>query len=51
MSEELKSEVKQATLLNRVGMPRDCANLVAFLCSREGAWINGQLLFSNGGLQ
>jgi 3-oxoacyl-[acyl-carrier protein] reductase len=51
MSEALKTDVKSITLLNRVGMPQDCANLVKFLCSDEGEWINGQLLYSNGGLQ
>ena len=35
----------------RVGLPEDCANLVRFLCSAEGGWINGQLLYSNGGLR
>jgi 3-oxoacyl-[acyl-carrier protein] reductase len=29
----------------------DPAHLVGFLCSPEGGWINGQLLFSNGGIQ
>ena len=33
----------------RVGLPGDCANLVRFLCSTEGSWINGQLLYSNRG--
>jgi 3-oxoacyl-[acyl-carrier protein] reductase len=35
----------------RVGLPEDCANLVCFLCSAEGGWINGQLLYSNGGFR
>ena len=39
-----------ATPLGRVGTPEDAANLVAFLCSPEGGWINGQLLLSNGGV-
>jgi len=51
MTEDLMEAVKQRTLLGRVGMPQDCANLVAFLCSPEGGWINAQLLYSNGGLQ
>ncbi len=51
MSAALKTDVQSITLLNRVGMPQDCANLVKFLCSKEGGWINGQLLYSNGGLQ
>ena len=37
--------------LGRVSTPDDCANLVRFLCSREGGWVNGQLLHSNGGVQ
>ncbi|MCP4964992.1 MAG: SDR family oxidoreductase, partial [bacterium] len=33
----------------RLGLPTDTANLVSFLCSPEGQWINGQLLHSDGG--
>jgi 3-oxoacyl-[acyl-carrier protein] reductase len=51
MSAVLKTDVQSITLLNRVGMPQNCSNLVKFLCSKEGGWINGQLLYSNGGLQ
>ncbi len=51
MSPELQAEVKRITLLDRIGLPRDCANLVAFLCSEQGGWINAQLLYSNGGLE
>ena len=51
MSEELMADVRQWTLLGRVGTPQDCANLVRFLCSPEGGWINGQLLYSNGGIE
>lgn len=32
-----------------LGTPRDTANLIAFLMSPEGSWINGQLLKSDGG--
>ena len=32
------------------GTPQDCANVVRFLCSPDGAWVNGQVVFSNGGL-
>ncbi len=51
MSEKLMTAVKQNTLSGRVGLPQDCANLVRFLCSKEGSWINAQLLYSNGGIQ
>jgi len=50
MTDELMVDVRQETPLGRVGLPQDCANLVAFLCSQEGGWINGQLLFSDGGI-
>lgn len=33
----------------RLGTPRDTADLVRFLLSEQGGWINGQLLCSNGG--
>lgn len=49
MSEDIKAQAIAATPLARLGTPRDCANLVAFLCSPAGGWINGQLLYSDGG--
>lgn len=39
-----------ASPLGRVGMPADAAALVTFLCSPQGGWINGQLLYSDGGI-
>jgi len=50
MSEKVKAELTASTPLGRLGQPRDAASLVAFLCSPEGGWINGQLIHSNGGL-
>lgn len=50
MSDELLEQVRAVTPLGRVGMPDDAANLVAFLCSPRGLWVNGQLLHSNGGV-
>jgi 3-oxoacyl-[acyl-carrier protein] reductase len=49
MSDEIKQAVLRQTPLDRIGMPVDTANLVDFLCSPLGGWINGQLLKSNGG--
>ncbi|WP_211766072.1 SDR family oxidoreductase [Kutzneria sp. CA-103260] len=51
MTPQQLSEVKRDTPLGRVGTPQDCANLVTFLCSPKGGWINGQLLYSNGGIK
>ena len=50
MSEHLKAELTASTPLGRLGRPRDAANLIAFLCSPDGGWINGQLIHSDGGL-
>ncbi|MFC0031249.1 SDR family oxidoreductase [Micromonospora chaiyaphumensis] len=50
MTAEIKDAVLRSTPLGRLGRPQDCANLVAFLCSPEGGWINGQLLRSDGGI-
>ncbi|MCP3854914.1 MAG: SDR family oxidoreductase [Actinomycetia bacterium] len=50
MSPDTEQRVLEANLQPRVGRPADVANLVSFLCSAEGQWINGQLLHSNGGL-
>jgi 3-oxoacyl-[acyl-carrier protein] reductase len=48
---ELAGRLSARTSLGRLGLPVDCANLVAFLCSPEGGWMNGQLLYSNGGFK
>jgi 3-oxoacyl-[acyl-carrier protein] reductase len=33
----------------RIGEPEDIANAIAALCEADGEWINGQLVFANGG--
>jgi 3-oxoacyl-[acyl-carrier protein] reductase len=50
MTDELKRQVEGDTPLGRLGAARDAANLVSFLCSEDGGWINGQLLVSDGGI-
>jgi 3-oxoacyl-[acyl-carrier protein] reductase len=49
MDAEILRQQAQRVPLGRVGQPRDCANLVSFLCSPEGGWITGQVLYSTGG--
>jgi 3-oxoacyl-[acyl-carrier protein] reductase len=49
MSDETRASGIGQTPLGRLGTPQDTANLVGFLCSSQGQWINGQLLLSNGG--
>lgn len=34
----------------RLGEPADIADAIAALCSGDGAWINGQTVFANGGI-
>ncbi|HZZ45389.1 MAG TPA: SDR family oxidoreductase [Pseudonocardia sp.] len=36
--------------LERLGTPEDIARTVAFLASPAGHWVNGQVLFANGGI-
>jgi 3-oxoacyl-[acyl-carrier protein] reductase len=51
MTPDVEQLVRDRNLQPRIGLPSDVANLVSFLCSEQGQWINGQLLFSNGGLR
>jgi 3-oxoacyl-[acyl-carrier protein] reductase len=49
MDDNLETYIRESTPLGRNGVPADCAELVAFLCSERGGWINGQVLNSDGG--
>lgn len=40
----------QRTPHGRIGEPEDIADVVAALCSANGWWINGETVFTNGGL-
>ncbi len=42
-------DVKQSIASNRLGEPNDVASLVAFLCSKEAGFINGQCIHIDGG--
>jgi 3-oxoacyl-[acyl-carrier protein] reductase len=48
-SAEQIDHFKKMSPLERLGMPQDIANLVSFLASPEGGWINSQILRANGG--
>lgn len=39
----------QRTTLGRIGLPRDIADVVAFLASADARWITGQVLAATGG--
>lgn len=49
MTEDDIARSREMTPLGRNGEPADCADLVGFLCSARGGWINGRLLHSDGG--
>lgn len=46
----LEKNLRTSTPMQRVGTPEDIANVVAFLCSEDAAWICGQTLTVDGGL-
>ncbi len=50
MTPQQRRSARQGNPRGRAGQPSDTAALVAFLCSEDGGWINGQLLHSDGGL-
>ncbi|MEU4202863.1 SDR family oxidoreductase [Streptomyces sp. NPDC045470] len=43
-------QLAKAPPLERLGTPEDIAQVVAFLTSPAGHWVNGQILRANGGL-
>jgi 3-oxoacyl-[acyl-carrier protein] reductase len=54
MTQVLKSEAIEAILkqipLARLGKPEDVARVVAFLCSEDAAYIQGEVISIDGGL-
>jgi NAD(P)-dependent dehydrogenase (short-subunit alcohol dehydrogenase family) len=48
-NKEINSMIAGFTSLGRVGLPTDIGPVVAFLCTEEAAWINGQRLEVSGG--
>jgi 3-oxoacyl-[acyl-carrier protein] reductase len=49
-SEELINQIASANPFERLGVPDDIAEVVAFLAGDHGRWINGQVLRVNGGM-
>ena len=45
----LRAQAAQMTPYGRIGEPEDVANAIAALCSGDGEWINGQVVFANDG--
>lgn len=49
-NKEMNEMIASGTALGRVGLPDDIGGVVAFLCSDDGKWINGQRLEVSGGV-
>jgi 3-oxoacyl-[acyl-carrier protein] reductase len=49
MTPEIEQEAGRRTPLGRAGRPEDAAALVSFLLSEDAAFINGQVITSDGG--
>jgi len=51
MTDEIRARGTSDTPAGRLGTAEDTADLVRFLLSDQGGWINGQVLYSNGGFR
>ena len=47
---QMKGYLSNSTALGRVGEANDIGGIVAFLCSQDGYWINGQRIEASGGI-
>lgn len=47
---EIKGRLASLTALGRVGQADDIGGIIAFLCSKDGFWINGQRIEASGGI-
>ena len=48
--EHVNAMVAGATALGRAGLPDDIGGVVAFLCTEDAGWINGQRIEASGGM-
>jgi 3-oxoacyl-[acyl-carrier protein] reductase len=51
MTEAHLDHARTQTPIERLGEPKDAADMVRFLCSPQGGWVTAQLLYSNGGFK
>ena len=49
-NKEINAHIAGVTALGRVGLPDDIGGVVAFLCTEEARWINGQRIEVSGGM-
>ena len=50
-SEEMQKMVSSITALGRPGVAEDIGGVVAFLCTEDARWVNGQRIEASGGMQ
>lgn len=48
-NKEINARIAGLTALGRVGLPDDIGGVVAFLCTKDAYWINGQRIEVSGG--
>jgi len=49
-NEDVNANIAGLTALGRVGLPDDIGGVVAFLCTEDARWINGQRIEVSGGM-
>ena len=49
-NKDVNQQLASATALGRVGLPGDIGGVVAFLCTEDARWINGQRIEVSGGM-
>lgn len=49
-NKDVNDQIAGVTALGRVGLPDDIGGVVAFLCTEEARWINGQRIEVSGGM-
>ncbi|OLL28307.1 short-chain dehydrogenase [Burkholderia sp. SRS-W-2-2016] len=49
-NDEAKARSASMSPLNRIGLPHEVAEIVAFLLSDKASWVDGQIVQANGGM-